>query len=75
MERVKINKKKNEVILSFNESFYDKQFISQAIEDFKEVCDIKKDKEFIFLKPKKEVDLNNLGYEFYNYVLGLIKNT
>lgn len=75
MERVKINKKKNEIILSFNESFYDKKFINQAMEAFKEVCDVKKDKEFIFLKPKKEVDIDTLGYEFYNYVLGLIKNS
>ena len=74
MERVKINKKKNEVVLSFNEKFYDKKFINQAVEDFKESCDIKKDKDFIFLKPKKGIELDTLGYEFYNYVLGLIKN-
>lgn len=75
MERVEINKKKNEIVLSFNEIFYDKKFINQAIEDFKEACDIKKDKEFILLRPKKEVNINTLGYEFYNYVLGLIKNS
>jgi len=74
MERIKVNKEKNEVILSFNEKFYNKKFIDKAIEEFKEVCDAKKEKDLIFLTPKEKVDLDILGYEFYNYVLGLIKN-
>lgn len=75
MARVEINKKKDEVILTFNEAFYDKKFINQTIEVFKEVCDASEDKEYIFLKPKKGISIENLGYEFYNYVLGLIKNS
>lgn len=75
MERIKVNKEKNEVVLSFNEKFYNKKFIDKAIEEFKGVCDIKKDSNLIFLKPKEKIDINILGYEFYNYVLGLIKNS
>lgn len=74
MGRVKVNKAKNEVILSFNEQFYDKKFIDKAIEDFKGICDIKKDKDLIRLKPKEKIDIDTLGNEFFNYVLGLIKN-
>lgn len=74
MGRVKINKEKNEIVLSFNENFYDKKFINKATEDFKDVCDVKKDKDLILLKPKEKIDIDTLGHEFYNYVLGLIKN-
>jgi hypothetical protein len=74
MEKVKINKAKNEVLIKFNEKFYKKEFIDQAIVDFKEVCDIKKRENGLLLKPKEEVNIDELGYEFYNYVLGLMKN-
>lgn len=75
MERIKVNKEKNEVSLSFNENFYDKKFIDEAIKDFEKVCDVKIDKNIILLKPKEKTDLDTLGFEFYNYVLGLIKNS
>lgn len=74
MEKVKISKAKNEVLLSFNEKIYKKEFIDMAVLDFNKVCDIKQDKEKILLKPKEKVDLETIGYEFYNYVLELIKN-
>lgn len=74
MERIKINKIKNEILVSFNDSFYKKDFIKQAINDFKEVCDISKEEEYFVLKPKNTSDFEIMGYEFYNYVLGLIKN-
>ncbi len=74
MEKVRIIKDKNEVILSFNNKFYNKEVIDKAIEDFKQACDVRQEGELIILKPKEKTDLNILGYEFYNYVLGLIKN-
>jgi hypothetical protein len=74
MEKVKINKAKNEVLVNFNEQFYQKEFIDRAVLDFKEVCDIKKTKEGLLLRPKQELCIDVLGYEFYNYVLGLMKN-
>lgn len=74
MERVKIDRKKNEVLVSFNEQFYKKEFIDQAILDFKEICDIKKTEQGLLLKPKEKLDIGILGYELYNYVLDLMKN-
>ena len=74
MEKVKINKAKNEVLVNFNEQFYKKEFIDKAILDFKKVCDITRNKEGLLLSPKEEVDIGVIGYEFYNYVLSLIKN-
>ena len=74
MEKVKIDKAKNEVLVNFNEEFYKKKFIDKAIIDFKEVCTITKNDEGLLLKPKEEKDIDILGYEFYNYVLGLIKS-
>ncbi len=74
MEKVRVNKAKNEVLLNFNEKFYRKGFIDQAVLDFKEVCDIKETNKGLSLKPKEKVDIDVLGYEFYNYTLGLMKN-
>lgn len=75
MEKVEINKKKNEVIVRFNKNFYTLAHVDQAIKDFSEVCDAKKEENYLILKPKQIEDLDKLGYEFYNYVLGLMKNT
>ena len=74
MEKIKINKAKNKVLVNFNEQFYKKEFIDRAILDFNEVCDIKKSEEGLLLRPKERIDIDILGYEFYNYVLGLVKN-
>lgn len=66
---------KNLVILTFNDNFYPKDLIEQSILDFKEVCDSNFQGEKLILKPlSNEIDINNLGYEFYNYLLGLIKS-
>lgn len=75
MEKVEINKKKNEVIIRFNKKFYTLPPIDQAIKDFNEVCDARKEGSDLILKPKQKETLDRLGYEFYNYVLGLMKNT
>lgn len=74
MEKVKINKAKNKVLVNFNEQFYKREFVDKAILDFKEVCDIKKSKEGLLLRPKEKLNIDILGYEFYNYVLSLMKN-
>ena len=66
---------KNLVILTFNDTFYPKDLIEKSILDFKEVCDSDFQGEKLILKPKNnEIDINTLGYEFYNYLLGLIKS-
>lgn len=74
MEKIKIDKAKNEVLVSFNKKFYKQEFINQAVLDFKRICNIEKVKGKIILKPKEQIDINVLGYEFYNYVLDLMKN-
>lgn len=75
MEKVKIDQNKNEVFVTFNRTFYKEEFIEQAIENFQKICSIEKTEEKIILKPKEKLDINKLGYEFYNYVLGLMKNS
>jgi hypothetical protein len=74
MKKIRINQKKNEVLLAFNDKFYSQESIDKTITDFKDICHIIKTKEGILLKPKEKLDINVLGYEFYNYTLGMIKN-
>jgi hypothetical protein len=74
MEKIKINQAKNEVLLAFNSKFYPLEFVDKTIIDFSEICHAKKTKNGILLKPKEKLDINILGYEFYNYILGLVKN-
>lgn len=74
MEKIKINKENNETLLKFNNEFYDENAVQQAVSDFKEYCNISIEDNEITIKPKETSDLNIIGYEFYNYVLGLMKN-
>lgn len=74
MEKIKISKNKNEVLVNFNRQFYNEGSIKQAVLDFKDTCDVEEKKEGLLLKPKQNKDIDLLGYEFYNHVLGLMKN-
>lgn len=75
MKRVTVNKSENLAILTFNDNFYSRDLVSRAMMDFNEVCDSHFEGENFILRPKNdEIDINNLGYEFYNYLLGLIKS-
>lgn len=74
MKKVEVNQKQNQVKLFFNKKFYDKKFIDIALNDYSKVCNIKQEGDAIILEPKEEIDLTILGCEFYNYVLGLMKN-
>ncbi|MBS3098262.1 HxsD-like protein [Candidatus Woesearchaeota archaeon] len=71
-------KRKNEVILVLSSDFYNIDSIKEAINDFKGVCNanLSKNKKSIMisLKPKDRSLFNNLGYEFCNYTLALMKN-
>jgi hypothetical protein len=75
MNRISVDAQKKEVSLSFNTGLYSQNHIDQAIADYLDVCEIFKVDETLVLKPKDEKDLEIIGYEFYNYVLGLMKNT
>jgi len=74
MERIRIDPSKEEVFVSFNKTIYPKATIEQAMEDYGQACEVFKNKDEIMLRPKEKLDLDTLGYEFYNYVLGLMKN-
>ena len=75
MRRINVDKDNNLVVLTFNDNLYPKDLINQSILDFQEVCDSRFEGEKLVLKPKSnEIDMDNLGYEFYNYLLGLLKS-
>ena len=75
MKRVAVDKIRKEVVLTFNDTFYPTNLIKQAMQDFNEVCDSHLEGDNFILSPKNdEVDIDTLGYEFYNYLLGLIKS-
>lgn len=76
MERV--NVVKGEVNISINQNFYSWDCITKTKKLFLKECkvSIKKgqDSVEVKLKPKsKKVDLEVLGYEFYNYLLNTLK--
>ena len=66
---IKINDNSAKIILK--EKFYPEKNVLQAIEDFKDVCEIEKIGEEIILRCG---DVEKVSYEFCNYVLGLINN-
>jgi len=77
--KVIANEEEKHVLISFDTKFYPYECIYKAIQDFSGSCfsNIKGNQEspIVILKPKSdEINLHNLGYEFYNYVLGIIKN-
>lgn len=79
MERVIVKKEENEVVLNFDTKLYPHECIVRAGQYFTESCWVSLDgspEELqIKLKPKSgELDLNVIGYEFYNHVLGIMKN-
>ena len=80
MERVEINKTDKEARLSIDTRFYEYDSVLLTAKAFAESCWVYVDgdinsKLMVCLKPKSgEVSLEEVGYEFYNYVLGLMKN-
>ncbi|MFH1511652.1 MAG: HxsD-like protein [Candidatus Woesearchaeota archaeon] len=80
MAKVEIDKDNKEVKLYLDTRFYDNRYVMLAAKAFAESCwvyldgDVN-DKLQVCLKPKSDdIKLETVGYEFYNYVLGLIKN-
>ena len=72
--------KDNSVQITLNLEFYPKDKILKATQDFSDSCwtQIEGDAEkslLVTLTPKSDkIDLSTLGYEFCNYLLGIIKN-
>lgn len=75
MNKVNIDREKNQVTLRFNNKIYTSDVISKTLFEFREVCSSKTENGNIALTPKDSSDLERLGYEFYNYALCLMKNT
>jgi hypothetical protein len=78
MDRVQI--RNNEAMLFIDTRFYDYDSVMLAANAFRDSCwvyldgDVN-DKLMVCLKPKsKDVKLANVGHEFYNHVLGLMKH-
>lgn len=73
--------KNKEIRLEFNMGLYSYDSIILAADEFSKnfwvMADKFNDKIIIHLKPKpefiKDMDMKNLGHEFYNYALGLMQ--
>ena len=69
-----------EVKVLVNPQFYSKDFVTEALYAYSKNCWVQMDntankKLLIRLKPKTaNVPLDKLGFEFYNYMLGLMQN-
>lgn len=79
MEKIDVKKEEKQVLIKFDTRFYPSDCIFKAIQDFSDSCwtsvDSSSDNVVVTLSPKsEEINLDTLGYEFYNYVLGIIKN-
>ena len=67
----------NKIKIELNKKFYDLDAVKESLKDFNKVCNgtiANKKVIEITLKPKDKSLTNILGYEFCNYVLGLMKN-
>ncbi len=69
---------KDTVTIKLNRYLYTKRAVIVASEAFSESCfvslNITPDAYVVAMKPKEEMDLKTLGYEFFNYVLGIMQN-
>jgi len=74
MERIRVDAQRNEVVLSFNRGIYCMECVGQAVKDFSDCAQIYAGEDTLLLRPKDESSPEALGREFYNYVLGLMKN-
>ena len=64
----------NDVLVSLNEQIYERASIDKAADDFRASCSIKSTEDGLVIKPKDKKDLDVVGHEFCNYVLGVMKN-
>ena len=70
----KITIEPSQVTLRFNLQFYSQKHIDAACDEFRSVCKVNKTEDSIILAPNDASDTKILGYEFYNYVLALMKS-
>jgi len=80
MEKIVIRKEEKEVLVNFNTIFYPINYVIKSIQDFSDSCWISIDSSgeslTVTLKPKlDDINLDTIGYDFYNYVLAVVKNS
>lgn len=78
-KKVSVDKGKNQAVTVFDTRFYTPESIKSSAEDFKDCCRLqirsKGDEITVLLSPKsKDIGLDSLGYEFYNYVLARMRS-
>jgi len=71
MDNIQINASSVQIML--NPEIYNSLIIKQAIKDFSGVADIKQNGKIIIV-PKEKKDIENIGYEFCNYLIGLVQS-
>jgi len=78
MKNIKINRKERTVEIMVNPTFYPKEAIVHSFKEIKECSYSLKEKDrnfFVELKPKKDVDLEELAYDFMDLLLSRIKGS
>lgn len=78
MKNITIKKKLKNTDIKLNKKFYSIIAVKEGINDFKDLCNFEVSEEPQYIKVnielKNGVDADKVSYEFYNYVLGLMKN-
>ena len=76
MAKRKSKIKSREIVINLNKKFYDLGTIKESLDDFRAVCSgkVKNTKRGFRIVLKANTQSPNLGHEFSNYVLGLMKN-
>ena len=67
-----VNINKDRIEIKLNSFFYPKEIVKQAIADFNNVCNITEENSKLKIMPLSGKLDPNLGYEFMNYLLGLV---
>ena len=62
------------MIIKLNNKFYSKDAVEEALKDFNDVCNGNILNDDIEVELNEKEDIENVGEEFCNYVLGLMKN-
>ncbi|MBN2013753.1 MAG: HxsD-like protein [Candidatus Altiarchaeota archaeon] len=78
-KKVSVDERKNRVVAVFDTRFYTPESIKSSAEDFEDCCRLQirswKDDITVVLSPKsRDINLDFLGYEFYNYVLARMRS-
>ncbi len=78
-KKVQVDAEDNKVTVVLDTRFYRSNSVRSSAEDFKNCCLVELEhignRVSVVLSPKsKEIDLNTVGYEFCNYVLGRMRS-